>query len=187
MSRPFDVQLPLERAYSRHVLFAVELLDAVTLERVSEGVEVIAEGLHGKPIVNAGGLFVWLEEDRISCRRSRSIPARCRTRRSSVTKADCNCRRRRAADHDRAAAARRLSVRGRHRPALRGTLIEDRDPLPPEPGRRRRGRSALARRRRRDVARRADHVAHERATATSCRSCGLRADRRPARRQRGRD
>ena len=37
--------LPLEAAYMREALFAVELLDAVTLERVSRGVEVIADGL----------------------------------------------------------------------------------------------------------------------------------------------
>jgi hypothetical protein len=59
MSRPFDVRLPLEQAYLRRSLFAIELLDAVTMERVSEGVTVVAEGLHGKPRVNAGGLFVW--------------------------------------------------------------------------------------------------------------------------------
>jgi len=63
MSRHFDVYLPLERAYSRDAMLAVELLDAVTLERVSQGVEVTAKGLTGKPIVNYGGLFVWLKED----------------------------------------------------------------------------------------------------------------------------
>jgi hypothetical protein len=63
MSRNFDVHLPLERAYSREAMLAVELLDAVTLERVTQGVEVTATGLTGKPIVNYGGLFVWLKED----------------------------------------------------------------------------------------------------------------------------
>jgi hypothetical protein len=52
-----------ERAYLRKSLFAIELLDAVTLERVSDGVTVTAEGLHGKPVKNSGGLFVWREED----------------------------------------------------------------------------------------------------------------------------
>jgi hypothetical protein len=52
-----------ESAYTRNVLFAIELLDAVTLERVSQGVEVVADGLQGKPIVNGSGLFVWLQED----------------------------------------------------------------------------------------------------------------------------
>src|SRR5260221_422241 len=54
--------IQLQVAYERHALFAIELLDAVTLQRVSEGIEVTAEGLRGKPIVNYGGLFVWLEE-----------------------------------------------------------------------------------------------------------------------------
>ena len=63
MSQRFDVHLPLEGAYRRRVLFGIELLDAVTLSRVSQGVKVVAGGLMGKPIVNAGGLFVWLQED----------------------------------------------------------------------------------------------------------------------------
>ncbi len=63
MSRPFDVYLPLEQAYQRNVLFAVEVLDAVTLDRVTQGLRVTAPGLKGNPIVNAGGLFVWLRED----------------------------------------------------------------------------------------------------------------------------
>jgi len=61
--RPFDVQTPPEQAYVRNVLFAVELLDAVTLQRVSQGVAVTAQGLQGKPIVNSSGFFVWLSED----------------------------------------------------------------------------------------------------------------------------
>jgi hypothetical protein len=63
MARLFDVYLPLERAYTREAMLAVELLDAVTLARVQQGVEVTAKGLTGKPIVNHGGLFVWLKED----------------------------------------------------------------------------------------------------------------------------
>ncbi len=62
MTQRFAVQLPLEQAYSRRVLFGIELLDAVTLSRVSEGVKVVADGLRGKPIVNSSGLFVWLDE-----------------------------------------------------------------------------------------------------------------------------
>jgi len=61
MSTPFTVQL--EKSYERQVLFAVELLDAVTMTRVSQGVKVVAEGLQGKPIVNASGCFVWLIEN----------------------------------------------------------------------------------------------------------------------------
>lgn len=63
MNQPFAVQLPMEEAYSRRVLFGIELLDAVTLSRVSQGVKVVAGGLLGKPIVNTSGLFVWLQED----------------------------------------------------------------------------------------------------------------------------
>ncbi|HET9527946.1 MAG TPA: hypothetical protein VFO99_17355 [Pyrinomonadaceae bacterium] len=63
MSRPFEIKLPLEEAYSRRSLFGIELLDAVTMSRVSQGVKVTAEGLQGRPIVNGSGVFVWLDED----------------------------------------------------------------------------------------------------------------------------
>jgi len=59
--RPFEVHI--EQAYARDVLFAVELLDAVTLERIGRDITVTAEGLQGKPIVNKSGFFVWLRED----------------------------------------------------------------------------------------------------------------------------
>lgn len=62
MTRPFEVRLPLEQFVLRKVRFAVELLDAITLSRVSEGVKVVAQGIQGGPVVNTGGLFVWLEE-----------------------------------------------------------------------------------------------------------------------------
>jgi hypothetical protein len=55
--------LAAETSLVRNVLFALELIDAVTLERVNSGVEVEARGLKGDPISNAGGLFVWLKED----------------------------------------------------------------------------------------------------------------------------
>jgi len=63
VSAPFEVRFSLEPAYVRHSLFAIELLDAVTLSRVSGGIKVVAEGLQGKPFVNSGGLFVWRRED----------------------------------------------------------------------------------------------------------------------------
>ena len=63
MSRPFEIQLPTERAYLRRGLFALELLDPVTLARVNEGVRVVADGLRGEPSVNSSGLFVWRDED----------------------------------------------------------------------------------------------------------------------------
>jgi hypothetical protein len=53
----------LEQAYQRNVLFALEVLDGVTMTRVSEGLKVVAEGLVGKPIVNKSGYFVWLKEN----------------------------------------------------------------------------------------------------------------------------
>jgi hypothetical protein len=62
MARTFEVRLPLEQAYTREVMFALELLDAVTLERVVGGVKVEAIGLTGGPILNHGGLLVWLKE-----------------------------------------------------------------------------------------------------------------------------
>lgn len=68
--------LPCEVPYRRRVLFAIELLDPVTLERVSNGVEVVAEGLQGKPIVNASGFFVWLDEDFNRLRRVTVDPKR---------------------------------------------------------------------------------------------------------------
>ena len=62
MKHPFPVEL--EVAHRRKVLFALELLDAVTLTRVTQGVKkVVAEGLRGEPILNSSGYFVWLQED----------------------------------------------------------------------------------------------------------------------------
>jgi hypothetical protein len=51
-----------ERAYGRKVLFAAEVLDGVTLERLSRGIDVSASAMQAPPVVNAGGLFVWLDE-----------------------------------------------------------------------------------------------------------------------------
>lgn len=63
MTRPFEIKRPPEQAYLRNVLFAIELLDAVTMARVSRGVKVAADGLRGLPIINESGMFVWLAED----------------------------------------------------------------------------------------------------------------------------
>ena len=76
MSRPFEVRLPLDQGYVRHSLFAIELLDAVTLSRVSHGVKIVAEGLHGKPTLNSGGIFVWREEPIGPLRKVRIDPGR---------------------------------------------------------------------------------------------------------------
>jgi hypothetical protein len=72
MSTPFTVQF--EQAYERRVLFAVELLDAVTLTRVREGVKVVAEGLQAKPIINPSGCFVWLIENNATIRKISVLP-----------------------------------------------------------------------------------------------------------------
>lgn len=74
MSQTFEVHRPLEEAYQRSIEFAIELIDPVTLERVSRGVKVIAEGLRRKPIVNASGMFVWLKEDTTALREIRIDP-----------------------------------------------------------------------------------------------------------------
>ena len=62
MTLRFDVRHK-EQGYRRSALFAVELLDAVTLERVTHGITIVADGLRGAPIVNTSGLFVWRKED----------------------------------------------------------------------------------------------------------------------------
>jgi hypothetical protein len=60
--RPFEVH-SVDHAYVRRGVFGIELLDAVTLDRVSRGVKVTAEGLHGEPSTNSSGVFVWLRGD----------------------------------------------------------------------------------------------------------------------------
>lgn len=72
MTRPFDVEM--EIGYQRKVLLAVELVDSVTLERVSKGLQVTADGLRGTPFVNNSGFFVWREEDFTGLRRLRVEP-----------------------------------------------------------------------------------------------------------------
>lgn len=74
MTRPFDVRLPPEQAYSREAMLAVELLDPVTLERISHGVKVTAVGLTSTPIANFSGRH----------RKSHRFPSR-RTARNGAT------------------------------------------------------------------------------------------------------
>ncbi len=63
MRRPFPIA-GLGLAYSRRGLFGLELLDPVTLARVTAGVKVVGEGLAAPvPTVNSSGLFVWLGTD----------------------------------------------------------------------------------------------------------------------------
>ncbi|WP_157866087.1 hypothetical protein [Mesorhizobium japonicum] len=62
MPSAFSVNLPRETAFTRRVLFAAEIIDAVTLEPVTKDIKVRATGLRNKPVINASGIFVWLEE-----------------------------------------------------------------------------------------------------------------------------
>jgi hypothetical protein len=69
MARPFEVYEPLERpwtnkdGWTRKGMLAIEVLDAVTLRRVNQGITVEAKGVRSRPIVNHGGLFVWRGEN----------------------------------------------------------------------------------------------------------------------------
>jgi len=63
MTQPFTFVSPPEDAFQRRVLFALELLDAVTLARVHHDIQVTGVGLRRKHIVNESGVFVWLLED----------------------------------------------------------------------------------------------------------------------------
>jgi len=58
-----SVAVRLEQGYSRKMLFAAEIIDAVTLEPVTKVLRVTATGLKNSPIINYGGSFVWLEDD----------------------------------------------------------------------------------------------------------------------------
>jgi hypothetical protein len=127
VSRPFEISLPPERGYVRNVLFAVEVLDAVTLERVSDGLEVEAEGLRGKPVVNTSGLFVWLAEDFAPLRKVTIDPRRLPYERFELPRAQVH----------RAPARNVVELRPRAdypfsagTSGLRGALIETR-PVPP--------------------------------------------------------
>jgi hypothetical protein len=62
MSSASDANLAFEVAYVRKVLLAAEILDAVTLEPVREGIAVSGSGLNADPIINGSGLYVWLEQ-----------------------------------------------------------------------------------------------------------------------------
>jgi hypothetical protein len=128
MSRPFDVKLPLETAYQRLVLFAIELLDAVTLSRISNGVKVVADGLEGKPTVNASGLFVWLKEDNANLRTISIDPGQLPYESLELTAAEVTTPLTTVQLQPRADYAFAAGVTG-----LRGTLIEDRTSTPVVP------------------------------------------------------
>lgn len=61
--RGFDFIVVPAQPPTRVALFAIRVVDAVTLETIRQGVSVEAVGLRGRPIVNGSGLFVWLDED----------------------------------------------------------------------------------------------------------------------------
>lgn len=63
MTSPSGMQIPIELSFTRTAAFAVELLDPMTLERVSDGISVEAIGLRRKAIRNELGLFMWVNED----------------------------------------------------------------------------------------------------------------------------
>src|SRR6266404_4505997 len=128
MSRPFDVRLPLELAYQRLVLFAIELLDAVTLSRITNGVKVVADGLEGKPTVNASGLFVWLKEDLANLRKISIDPGQLPYESLELTAAEVTTPLTTVQLQPRADYAFAAGVSG-----LRGSLIEDRTSTPVVP------------------------------------------------------
>lgn len=119
------LMMPLELGYRREGLFAVELVDAVSLERVHDGVKVTAHGLQGRPVVNAGGLFVWLKEDLAALTRLQidtgSLPLQAR----DVAAADVV-----PGINTFELAPRASYPFGRGATAIRGRLIKDRLPPP---------------------------------------------------------
>jgi len=63
MIQRFILHQPSAEAYRRTPAFGIEVLDGVTLERVSDGIDVIAVGLNSKPFINNGGVFVWRRQN----------------------------------------------------------------------------------------------------------------------------
>jgi hypothetical protein len=63
MTSPSGLQIPIELAYTRNAAFAVELLDPMTMERVSDGISIEAVGLRRQAVRNTLGLFAWVNED----------------------------------------------------------------------------------------------------------------------------
>ena len=61
MPRRFPVGM-VEIGWNRRVLCGAEIVDAVTLAPVTEGIRVRADGLSNKPTVNHSGFHYWLEE-----------------------------------------------------------------------------------------------------------------------------
>lgn len=66
---------PSETGYLRNVLFAVEVLDAVTLARITHGLTLTASATDAPPIVNYSGLFVWLDDGKPAAGRQITVDA----------------------------------------------------------------------------------------------------------------
>jgi len=62
MPSRFDVFMPLEIGFERRVQLAAEIVDGVTLLPVRGGIVVTAPGMLRRPVRNASGFYVWLEE-----------------------------------------------------------------------------------------------------------------------------
>jgi hypothetical protein len=52
----------VEQAFERQAIFGLELIDAVTLDRVYKGIRVTTRGLLNDPMLNSSGVFFWLGE-----------------------------------------------------------------------------------------------------------------------------
>jgi len=132
MIQRFVIRQPTERAYVRNALFALELLDGVTLSRVTDGVLLIADGLRGKPTVNATGLFVWRSEDLSALRKITVDPGTLPYEKREITVAEL-----RLPPDKKPLTTVELSPRTNYVvpvgiTGLRGTLIEERvDPPVP--------------------------------------------------------
>ncbi len=63
MSRPLSFSGAPETAWTRRVAYAIQVLDAVTLEPVTHKVQLRARGLRAKPVINASRYAVWLAEE----------------------------------------------------------------------------------------------------------------------------
>lgn len=69
MPSRFALASPPETAFTRRLLLAAEIVDAVTLEPVTRGLKVTATGLRRRPVINVGGFHVWLQDGDLEPRR----------------------------------------------------------------------------------------------------------------------
>lgn len=69
MSQAPGISASRGMAYNRLSMFAIEVVDAITLERITSGVKFTVEGLNHAPTQNASGLKVWGKEEATRLRR----------------------------------------------------------------------------------------------------------------------